>query len=550
MTGPHRTFVSRRLLMGAGAAAALAGGTALALRGTAPVNHRAGDAKTLNRGNGAEPDSLDPHKAQGNWENNIIGDLFLGLMTEDAAGNSVFGAAENYRASADGLTYTLKLRDHTWSDGRPVTADDFVFSLRRVLDPKTASQYASILYPIRNAEPVNAGKRALEQLGVRALDPRTLEIAFEFQVPYLAQLLAHMSSFAVPRHVVELHGDEWLRPNNIVTNGPYVLSEWVPNDRITLKKNPRFYGAGKVSIETIVYYPTQDYSAALKRFRAGELDITNSIPSQKIDWLKAHMPGALHMAPYILTHYLQFNLTRKPFDDLRVRTALSLAIDREIVANRVMRAGEKPAYSYIPPNLPDYPGKAELRFRTMPMAARVAQARNLLKQAGFTSVNPLTFEYSFQNQSDARLMAVAFQEMWKDIGVQARLSPAESQVHYNSLRRQDFDVAWSGWIADYRDPKNYLFIWQSSAGDMNVGRYQSKLFDSLVEKSDSERDARARAEILQRAEQTLLDDVPLAPIYFGVSRNLVSAQVRGWVDNDMNVNRSRYLSLDRNNRSV
>ncbi len=550
MTGSHHTFVSRRVVMGAGAAAALAGGTALALREAPLAARRAGDAKTLNRGNGAEPDSLDPHKAQGNWENNIIGDLFLGLMTEDAAGNSIFGAAENYRASADGLTYTLKLRDHTWSDGRPVTADDFVFSLRRVLDPKTASQYASILYPIRNAEPVNAGKQPLEQLGVRALDPRTLEIAFDFQVPYIGQLLAHMSSFAVPRHVIERHGDAWLRPSNIVTNGPYLLSEWVPNDRITLKKNPRFYDASKVSIDTVVYYPTQDYSAALKRFRAGELDITNSIPSQKIDWLKTHMPRVLHMAPYILTHYLQFNLTRKPFNDVRVRTALSLAIDRETIANRVMRAGEKPAYSYIPPNLPDYPGKAELRFRSMPMAVRMAQAKSLLKQAGFTSSNPLGFEYSFQNQSDARLTAVAFQEMWKDIGVQARLSPAESQVHYNSLRRQDFDVAWSGWIADYKDPKNYLFIWQSSAGDMNVGRYQSKLFDSLVEKSDSERDARARAEILQRAEQTLLDDVPLAPIYFGVSRNLVSTQVHGWIDNDMNVNRSRYLSLDRSVNSV
>ncbi|MBV9062831.1 MAG: peptide ABC transporter substrate-binding protein [Alphaproteobacteria bacterium] len=544
MSGSHRKSVTRRSLMAAGALA-LAGGTALALRNAGPVRRQAADAKTLKRGNGAEPDSLDPHKAQGNWENNIIGDMFLGLMTENAAGDPVFGAAESYKVSSDGLTYTFRLRDHRWSDGRRVSARDFVFSLRRVLDPRTAGQYASILYPIRNAEPVNAGKKPLDQLAVRALDDRTLEIAFEFQVPYVAQLLSHMASFAVPLHVLERHGDDWLRAGNIVTNGPYVLTEWLPNEHIVLRKNPYFYKADKVATDTVIYYPTQDYSAALKRFRAGEFDVTNSIPSQEIDWLKSHMPRALHVAPYVLTQYLQFNLVRKPFDDIRVREALSLAINREIIATRVMRAGEKPAYSYLPRGLPGYPSTAELRFRQMAMPERQSLAKKLLGEAGFTSTRPLTFQYSYQNQNDARLTAVAFQEMWKQIGVHAQLAPAESQVHYNSLRRQDFDVAWSGWIADYRDPKNYLFIWQSSAGDMNVGRYRSREFDSLVEKSDSERSPSLRGRILARAEQILLDDMALAPIYFGVSRNLVSRQVKGWVDNELNINRSCYLSLDR-----
>jgi oligopeptide transport system substrate-binding protein len=551
MTGLQRTSFTRRALMGAGAVAALAGGTAFALRGTAPgVRRGSSDEKTLNRGNGAEPDSLDPHKAQGAWETNIIGDMFLGLMTEDVAANPVFGAAESYRVSADGLTYRFKLRPHRWSDGTPVTARDFVFSFRRILDPKTAGQYASILYPIENAEPVNAGKLPTEGLGVRALDDRTLEIAFEFQVPYLPELLTHISSFPVPQHVVERHGDDWLRPENIVTNGPYILKEWIPNDHITLKKNPHFYDAAKVALDTVVYYSTQDYSAAFKRFRAGELDVTNSVPSQEIDWLKANLPQVLHIAPYILSQYVQFNLTRHPFDDIRVRSALSLAIDREVIANRVMRAGEKPAYAYIPPGLPTYPGKAEVPFRHMPMAARIAKAKALLREAGFGPNNPLAFDFNFQNQSDAHLAAVAFQEMWKEVGAKARLVAAETQVHYNALRRQDFSVAWAGWAADYRDAKNYLFIWQSSAGDMNVGRYTSATFDALVQRSDDERNPAKRAEILQRAEQTLLDDVALAPVYFGVSRNLVSGQVKGWIDNDVNVNRSRFLRLDRNALSV
>ena len=551
MIGSQQTSFTRRALMGAGAVAALAGGTAFALRGTAPgVRRGLSDGKTLNRGNGAEPDSLDPHKAQGTWETNIIGDMFLGLMTEDAAANPTFGAAESYRASSDGLTYTFKLRAHRWSDGRPVTAHDLVFSFRRILDPKTAGQYASILYPIKNAEAVNAGKVPTDQLGVCALDDRTLEIAFEFQVPYLAELLTHISSFPVPQHVVERHGDDWLRPENIVTNGPYILKEWIPNDHITLKKNPHFYDAAKVALDTVVYYSTQDYSAAFKRFRAGELDLTNSVPSQEIDWLKANLPQVLHVAPYILSQYVQFNLTRRPFDDIRVRTALSLAIDREVIASRVMRAGEKPAYAYIPPGLPTYPGKAELRFRRMPMAARIVKAKALLREAGFGPNNPLVFDFSFQNQTDAHLAAVAFQEMWKEVGAEARLVAAETQVHYNALRRQNFSVAWAGWAADYRDAKNYLFIWQSSAGDMNVGKYTSPKFDELVQRSDDERSPAKRAEILEKAEQTLLDDVALAPVYFGVSRNLVSRQVKGWIDNDINVNRSRFLRLDRNALSV
>jgi oligopeptide transport system substrate-binding protein len=548
----QRKILTRRALVGAGAAAAVAGGTAFALRGSGSHARREGsDPKTLNRGNGAEPDSLDPHKALGgNWENNIIGDMFLGLMTEDAAGNPIFGAAESYHASAGGLTYTFRIRDHKWSDGVPVTADDFVFSFRRVLDPKTASIYAAILYPIRNAHAVNSGKMALDQLGVRAIDRRTLEIAFDFQVPYIAQLLTNLAAFAVPQHAVERYGSKWLRPGTAVTNGPYVLKEWVPNDRIRLSRNPHFYDAAQVRIENVNYYPTQDYAAALKRFRAGEFDLTNAVPAQEIDWLRANLPTVLHLTPYILTQYIQFNFKRKPFDDVRVRAALSLAIDREIITGRVMRAGEKPAYAYVPPDMPQYPARAHLPFKPMPMAQRILRAKELLKDAGFGPDNPLSFDYNFQNQTDARLTAVALQSMWKEIGVQVRLAPAESQVHYNLLSKQAFTVAWAGWVADYRDAKDYLFIWQSTSRDMNYGQYSNPKFDALVAKSDDERNAAARARLLVQAEQLLLDDVAMAPVYFGVSRNLVSTQVKGWIDNDINVNRSRYLSLDRSRLSA
>ncbi len=247
---------------------------------------------------------------------------------------------------------------------------------------------------------------------------------------------------------------------------------------------------------------------------------------------------------------MQFNLTRKPFGDVRVRKALSLAIDREIIAGRVMRAGEKPAYAFVPPNMPGYPGKPKADFAGMPMGARLAQARALLKAAGFGPGNPLAFDYNFQNQTDAKLVAVALQAMWNDVGCNVSLAPSEIQVHYNLLRKQEFAAAWAGWSADYRDAKNYLMLWETSANDLNFGRYSSPKYDALMAQSDAERDPDVRARFLESAEQTALDDVAFAPVYFDVSRNLVSAAVKGWIPNPVNMNRSRFISLDRTQTSV
>lgn len=545
-----KASVTRRTLMGAATIAALAGGTAFALRGQGASRHVISDSKTLNRGNSAEPDSLDPHKAQGIYEASIIGDMFVGLMTEDAASDPVPGAAKSYSASEDGLVYTFKLRDLIWSDGVPVTAHDFVFSLRRLMDPKTAGQYATILYVIKNAEAVNGGRMPLDALGVRAVNDRTLEITFNVQVPYVAQLLTHFTSYAVPQHVIEKHGEAWLHPSNIVVNGPFILKEWVANDHVLLVKNPHFYDADTIEIEKVYYYPTPDYSAALKRFRAGELDVNVGVPSQEIDWVRTNLPRSVHIAPWIDTEYLQFNLTRPPFNDVRVRKAVSMAIDREIIASRVMRAGERAAYAFVPPNMPGYPGKAHCDFKPLPMNERIAQAKALLAAAGYDENNPLTFEYNFQDQSDPRLVAVALQAMWKQIGAQVQLASVETLVHYNLMRKQQFSIGEAGWSADYRDAKDFLMLWQTVSRDMNYGRYSNPRYDNLIDLSDQERDPVKRGLLLQQAEQVSLDDVAYVPIYFGTSRLLVSPEIRGWVDNNMAINRSRYLSLDRSRPSV
>jgi|HubBroStandDraft_5_1064220.scaffolds.fasta_scaffold55269_2 oligopeptide transport system substrate-binding protein len=547
MSESNRNKFTRRAALASGAVVLAGIGTyAFHGRSARGFTLSTADDKTLNRGNGAEPDSLDPHKAQGQWENNIIGDMFIGLMTEDAAGNAVHGACESYSVSEDGLTYRFTIRDHAWSDGVKVTAHDYVYSFRRMADPKFAAQYVSLLYPVSNMQAVSTGRMPLDALGVRAIDDRTLELQFHFQVPYIEQLLTHFTTFAVPKHVVEKHGSQWLQPENVVVNGPYTLERWIPNDHVRLQKNPRFYDAHKVKIETVTFYPTQDSEAALKRVRGGDFDIlTDSLPPQKIDWLRQNMANELRLWPFILSQYVQFNFKRKPFDDIRVRTALSLAIDRDVICSRVERAGEQPAYSFVPPGLPGYPGNARASFHAMPMQARLAKAKALLAEAGFGPNNPLSFDYAMAMTTEIKLISVALQDMWRQVGVTARLTPSETQVHYAVLRKHDFDVAWAGWAADYRDPKNYLFLFESSTTDMNYGGYASSKFDSLVAQSDNLRDAGRRAQVLQQAEQALLDDVAIAPVYFGVTRDLVSPQVKGWISNNINTNRTRYLSLDR-----
>jgi oligopeptide transport system substrate-binding protein len=537
--------------MASGAALAIGGG-AYALKGKSGpgMNFSHSDPTVLARGNGAEPDTLDPHKASGNWENNIIGDMFIGLMTDGPDGEAVPGTAESLSASADGLTYRFKLREHVWSDGKPVTAHDYVYSFRRMANPKTAAQYVSILYPMKNMQEAASGHVPPEAIGARVIDDLTLELTFRYQVPYIRELLTHYTTFAVPRHVVEKYGEEWTRPEHIVVNGPYILKEWIPNEFVRLERNPRFFDADKIAVKTVYFSPTQDSSAALKRFRGGEFDlVTDSVPPQQIRWLELYLPHELRLTPFILSQYVQFNVHRKPFDDVRVRTALSLAIDREIMVSKVTRAGERASYSFVPPGMPGY-RSAEIGFRAVPMVQRLARARRLLDEAGFGPGNPLSFDLNTSNTTETRIVSVALQGMWNDAGVKVRIVPSDSQIHYNLLRKRDFTAAWAGWIADYRDPKNYLTLFQTATTDLNYGGYSNGAFDALVDLSDQQREPAAREISLRHAEQMLLDDSAVVPVYFGVARNLVSPQVKGWVDNNVNIHRTRYLSLNRAIRTV
>jgi oligopeptide transport system substrate-binding protein len=501
-------------------------------------------AKVLNRGNGAEPHSLDPHRAVSTAENNIIGELILGLYTEDAAGETILGAAESAETSKDGLTWTFKIRAHTWSDGVPVTAQDFVFAHRRILDPATAAEYASALYPIKNAQKVNKGELPVDQLGVRAVDATTLVIELEHPAPFLPQLLTHYSTFPLPRHIVEKHESDWTRADKIAGNGPYSLGEWRPGDHIRLVKNKRFYDAAGVKIDEINFYPTADDNAALKRYRAGDLDTQERWPVAEYRWLKENIPSETKRTTQLSVNFVSFNMTKKPFDDVRVRRALAMAIDNEALARDIYQGvyGDA-ALGFLTPGTANVDLSAKVAWAAKTVAERRADAMRLLAQAGFGPARPLKFSYRYIGNPDIKRAAIALQSMWKQIGVQVELSSAEAKVHWKLLEQRDFEVSYNAWNLDYNDAKNLLFQFQSAAVQLNNSAYNSPAFEALLKAADREMDGAKRAKILGEAHALLLADVPAAPLTFPFARHLVKGYVLNWVENANNVNRTRWLDI-------
>jgi len=512
---------------------------------TAAVAH----AETvLHRGNAAEPGTLDPHKASGTWENNILGDLFLGLTTEAADGSIIPGAAESWTVSDDGKTYTFKLRDGLkWSDGEPVTAEDFVFSIHRILDPAFKAEYAWILYVIENAEEYNTAKETdVNKIGARAVDARTLEVKLKAPAPYFIAQLTHYTAYPVPKHSIEKLGDDWLKAGNMVSNGAYTLAEWVPNDHIKVVKNANFYDAANVKIDTVYFYPTEDQDAALQRFRAGELDTQDDFASESIDLLRKELPNETRISPYLGIYYYVLNIAKnEAFKDLRVREALSMAVNREAITDQVLKTGELPAYSFVPPGTVNYGGPSYISWKDMTYGERVEKAKALLTEAGYGPDKPLKFQLRYNTSINHEKIAIAVQSMWKAIGVQADLFNSETAVHYNDLEAGNFDVARAAWIADYNDAQTFLGLLETRAGPQNYGRYSNPKFDDFMAKASLDADLTTRGKLMADAEAIAMADQPVIPIYYYVSKDLVSTKVAGWVDNVFNIHRTRWMTVNR-----
>ncbi len=497
----------------------------------------------LNRGSAAEPPSLDPTLGAGTLASPIIADMFVSLLAKGPDSTPQAGSAERWEISDDGLTYRFHLREGLrWSDGRPLTAGDFVYSYRRVVDPRSGSRLAGVFFPVKNARAIVMGRQPPESLGVSAPDAQTVVFELEQPTPYFIELIGNVQVAPVPRHVIEQHGQAWTRPGTMVSNGPYRLVERVPQSYIKLEKNPYFFAADEVRIDTVYWHPTQNLATSLKRFRAGELDIVLNFPPDQIDWIRENMPEALHITANLGTYFLVVNMRRPPFDDRRVRQALHLAIDREAITGRLLRTGVRPAYSFVTPEFRGYPG-LKMPEQDWPLDERQRRARALLAEAGFGPEKPLEVELIYDTQEENRKIMIAVAAMWRAIGVRTRLTDVEFRMLNRQVRTRNFGIARWFYMGSYNDAHAFLQLFLSNNPN-NWPGFKSTAYDSLLKFSNFVRDPERRQLVLLQAERVLMHEYPVLPISFYVGRRLVSPRVQGWVDSPAGPTQTRYLWLE------
>jgi oligopeptide transport system substrate-binding protein len=503
------------------------------------------DGVTLRRGNTSEPGTVDPQKVFTTYEMEILRDLYCGLLQMDAMGKAIPGVAERWDVSADGLTLTFHLRaDAKWSDGAPVVAADFVLGMRRAFDPKVAAPYANLAYVIRNAKEVVLGHQPPEALGVKAADAATLEITLERPSQTIIWLLgAYPMLFPLPSHVYRPDSSDWLAPAKMVSNGPFTLTEWVPNDHMTMKKNPAFFDASSVAIDEVIYYPTDDDAAAVKRFRNGELDLNTRFPPSLYQMLKHDLPNETRVTPASWIGYIVMNQTDPRFADKRVRRALSLAIDRDMLVNRVLNNGELPAWSLVPPGTENFTPSGAADYSAMSMAERIAEARRLLAEAGYSEANPLTFTFNHRIGEANKRSAVSIQDMWKAIGVNVTLQSSEVAGHYDLLRQGKFEVADGGWSAP-RDAEYFFYLARSDSEDMNYGKWSNAEFDRLSDMGNREQDLTKRGEYYREAERILGEEQGVIAVYIPVERSIVHTWVKGFEPNGINYHPTRWMHIE------
>ena len=495
----------------------------------------------LNVGNGGEPGSLDPHQISGTWESSIARDQFLSLYTEAADGTIIPGAAESHSVSDDGLVYTFTIRDHNWSDGTPVTAHDFEFSFKRILDPATAASYAYLMYTIAGGESFNSGEGSMDDVQVRAVDDKTLEVTLASPAPYFIAQTTHNTAYPVPKHVVEALGDEWSRPENIVVNGAFKVSEWTIGEKLTVTKNPGFYDAANVSLDAVSFYPIEEASQELNLFREGQLDVTSSIPPGDAMYALADEFGdELYVTPYGGTYYYAFNATMAPYDDPMVRSALSMAIDRDRITTDVS-PGNVAAYSFVPPSISGGYEVQPPSWAAMSQEERTAMAKGVMEAAGYTADNPMKVVINYNTSEGHKQIALAISDMWAEIGVAVELFNQDVGTHYDGLQAQEFEIGRAGWIWDYPDAENLLALMGPNS-PYNYGKYNNAEFNALLEASYTQT-GDERIATMQAAEAIAMEEAALAPIYYYNSKHLVGSYVEGWVANGDDRHPSRWISL-------
>ena len=527
------TNITKKSLVAAGILTALIAGN-VATAAVVPAGVQLAEKQTLVRNNGSEVQSLDPHKIEGVPESNINRDLFEGLLISDVDGKPSPGVAEKWE-NKDFKVWTFHLRkDAKWSDGTPVTAQDFVYSWQRLANPNTASPYASYLQygHIVNIDDIIAGKNPITDLGVKALDDHTFEVTLSEPVPYFYKLLVHSSVSPVPKAAVEKYGEKWTQPANIVTNGAYKLKDWVVNERIVLERNTNYWDNAKTVINQVTYLPISSEVTDVNRYRSGEIDMTyNNMPIELFQKLKKEIPNEVHVDPYLCTYYYEINNQKAPFNDVRVRTALKLALDRDIIVNKVKNQGDLPAYSFTPPYT-DGAKLVEPEWFKWSQEKRNEEAKKLLAEAGFTAEKPLTFDLLYNTSDLHKKLAIAAASIWKkNLGANVKLENQEWKTFLDTRHQGNYDVSRAGWCADYNEPTSFLNMVLSDSSN-NTVHYKSPAFDKLIADTLKVTDEAQRSELYSKAEQQLDKDSAIVPVYYYVNARLVKPWVGGYSGKD------------------
>ncbi|WP_368767972.1 ABC transporter substrate-binding protein [Klebsiella michiganensis] len=505
-----------------------------ALAAQVPPGTALAEKQELVRNNGSEPSSLDPHKVESDVENNIISDLFEGLVSVSPTGEIEPRLAEKWE-NKDNTVWTFHLRPGvTWSDGTAITAQDIVWSWQRLVSPLTASPYAS--YPgnmhIVNGAEIAQGQKAPETLGVKAVDDATLEVTLTQPNAAFLAMLAHPSLVPLDKVLISRYGDKWTKPEHIVTSGPYKLSQWVVNERIVAERNPRYWDSAHTVINKVTYLPISSETADVNRYKAGEIDIVYTVPINQFAQLKKNMGDQLDVSPQLATYYYEFNTTRPPFNDPRVRRALNMALDKDIIAEKVLGQGQRPAWLISQPDI----GGVKLHnpeYASWPREKRIAEAKKLLSEAGYNETHPLVFNLLYNTSESHQRIAIAASSMWKkNLGVEAKLQNQEWKTMLDAMHTHNFDAVRYAWIADYDDAATFLNNFRTGDSE-NTSQYSNPAYDEALRNAAKASDTTARGKFYQQAEDLLGQDVPAIPVYHYVRTHLVKPWVGGFMSDKL-----------------
>jgi len=510
-----------------------------------PSADEAAETGILLLGHGAGPKTLDPQRATGVTENRIISTLIEGLIAYHPTDDNLPepGVAASWESSEDASVWTFHLReDALWSNGDPVTADDFVYSYERMLNPAFPGEYSQMLYVMENARAYADGDvDDFAEVGVKALDARTLEFRLVGPTPYFVNMLKHYSWFPVHPPTIEAHGGPfdmsatWTMPGNFVGNGAFVLSDWLPNQYLRVERSPTYWDRETVRLEGIYFFPIEDVNTERRMFDAGLLHITSTVPTNDIPSLREEQPDLIHLDPYLGTYFYRFNVTREPLDDPRVRRALALAIDKQALVERVALGDQQPATAFVPPGFTGYASPASVGHDP-------EEARALLAEAGYPDGEGFPELYLLFNTSEGhRKIAEAIVAMWNDtLGINMQLENKEWKVYLDAQSHLDYDVARAGWIGDYMDPITFLDMFTTGNGNNDTG-WSNPRYDELIEKAFRSETEAEHFQLLQEAEAILLDELPIAPIYWYTRIYLKDPRLQGWTPKLLDNHPAKYL---------